>query len=232
MKPAKSKSTGGSYELFDLANDEDDHPPPQETKLANEKRGKPVDVIDLVEKVPKSRAVSLASAAKTVPAVAALVPPVSSSLSNTLSIEKTSSWLDRFVTSKRTYVDPSETVPDIEVSNDDYLREFSTSFTTNVAKVTSNADDFEVELDPLPLTDVLALLDQAEKTGEEKTQQSTATINLYNLPYTCTADEVSYISFLVLQAIQVILFLVSQQIINNTKGKFICRTMRWQSQDH
>lgn len=201
-----------SSQLLDLTsgdNDNDDennnvdvgHKDAQESKDTSIKETKPFTVKEIaIESTAVSSPINVE-----VEIVSAAKPP-SRTTTTIISNKSVSSWLGKFLENKRTVIDPNSLVPDIEVSNNTYLREFcevykvmhageDTNMPLKVANESISDDSSSDEEDSKPHkelalldgNDVLSLMDESQ---EKTTAEKSLPLNLFNLPYNTDVEQV------------------------------------------
>jgi hypothetical protein len=131
-----------------------------------------------------------------------------------------SNWLGRFLKTKRSVVDPNSLAPDIEPSNDTFLKEFADTYNTlnavsTASKVktsesisddssSSDEDDEDDETESerkrssvtsqqdLALLSETDVLDLMETNGNKPEAAKQLIVNLFNLPYGADVEQVRY----------------------------------------
>lgn len=196
-KSARKQGGSTSFQLFDLTHEEDDA---EEAKSVPQLSSSGNSVQDAAP-LSSDSSTKLVEAIETIPMVnVQLQKPQSSS-------QQVSSWLGRFLGTKRSVIDPETLVPPLEVSNDVYLEQFSKTY-NDLESPVEPIDDAEeeeagarlfkdgvvhlnesgVDQDLSVFVDPLDLMEAQENAASAAA--STVTINLFNLPYTADIGHV------------------------------------------
>lgn len=193
---ARKQGDSTSFQLFDLTHEEDDA---EEVKSVPQRSSSGNSVQDAVP-LSSDSSIKLVEAIETIPVVnVQLQKPQSSS-------QQVSSWLGRFLGTKRSVIDPETLVPPLEVSNDVYLEQFAKTY-NDLESPVEPIDDAEeeagtrlfkdgvvhlnesgVDQDLSVFVDPLDLMEAQENAASAAA--STVTINLFNLPYTADIGHV------------------------------------------